>query len=173
RRRRLRRDPEEVLHGHRADAGLLMLPDRLLLVRQDFPDRRLPDVAAATRRTLEGSGLAARLPAGARIAIGAGSRGIANIDVIVGAVVAYWREHGLHPFVFPAMGSHGAATAEGQTAVLAHLGITEGAMGCPVVSHADVVRLGRTDDGVEVCMDARAHAADGVMVVARVKWHTT
>jgi hypothetical protein len=150
-----------------------MLPDRFLLVRRDFPDRRLPDVAAATRQTLEESGLAARLPAGARIAVGAGSRGIANIDVIVRAVVGYWREHGMRPFVFPAMGSHGAATAAGQADVLAHLGITETSAGCPIVSRADVVSLGRTGDGVEVFMDATAHAADAVMAVARVKWHTT
>ena len=150
-----------------------MVPDRLLLVRQNLPDCRLPDVAAATRQTLEHSGLAARLPSGARIAIGAGSRGIANIDVIVRAVVAYWRDHGMQPFVFPAMGSHGAATAEGQADVLAHLGISEATVGCPIVSRPDVVALGRTEDGVEVFMDATAHAADAVMAVARVKWHTT
>jgi hypothetical protein len=150
-----------------------MLPDRFLLVRRDFPDRRLPDVAAATRETLERSGLAGRLPRGSRVAIGAGSRGIANIDVVARSVVQYWRDHGMAPFVFPAMGSHGAATAQGQADVLAHLGITEAAMGCPIVSRADVVPLGRTDDGIEVFMDATAHAADAVMVVARVKWHTT
>ena len=150
-----------------------MLPDRCLLVRRNFPDRRLPDVAAATRESLERSGFAARMPRGSRIAVGAGSRGIANIDVIVGKVVQYWRDHGMAPFVFPAMGSHGAATAEGQADVLAHLGITEATMGCPIVSRADVVPLGRTDDGVDVFMDASAYAADAVMVVARVKWHTT
>jgi hypothetical protein len=71
------------------------------------------------------------------------------------------------------MGSHGAATPEGQAEVLAHFGITEQSMGCPVVSRLDVVSLGRTDDGVEVFMDAAAHAADAVMIVGRVKWHTT
>ena len=69
----------------------------------------------------------------------------------------------MRPFVFPAMGSHGAATAEGQADVLAHLGITETSVGCPIVSRADVVSLGRTEDGVEVFMDATAHAADAVM----------
>jgi hypothetical protein len=77
------------------------------------------------------------------------------------------------PFIFPAMGSHGAATAEGQAEVLAHFGVTEAAMRCPVVSRVDVVSLGATTDGIEVFMDAAAHAADAVMVVARVKWHTT
>ena len=71
------------------------------------------------------------------------------------------------------MGSHGAATPEGQADVLAHFGITEASMGCPIVSRVDVVSLGKTADGIEVFMDAAAHAADGVMIVGRVKWHTT
>jgi hypothetical protein len=149
-----------------------MLPSRLLLVRQDFPDLRLADVGASARARLEESGLAARLQPGARVAIGVGSRGIANIDVIVHSAVQYWRDRGMAPFVFPAMGSHGAATAEGQTEVLAHLGISEASIGCPIVSSADVVSLG-TADGIEVFMDAAAHAADAVMIVARVKWHTS
>jgi hypothetical protein len=77
------------------------------------------------------------------------------------------------PFIFPAMGSHGAATPEGQAEVLARFGITEQSIGCPIVSRLDVVSLGKTTDGIEVFMDAAAHAADAVMIVARVKWHTT
>src|SRR5688572_22473819 len=150
-----------------------MLPSRLLLVRQDFPDLRLADVRADARARLEASGLAAPLQPGARVAIGVGSRGIANIDVIVHSVVQYWREHGMAPFIFPSMGSHGAATPEGQADLLAHLGISEASVGCPVVSRADVVSLGRTADGIDVFMDAAAHAADAVMIVARVKWHTS
>ncbi len=149
-----------------------MLPSHLLLVRQNFPDLRLPDVRAEARRQLEGSDFAARLPPGARVAIGVGSRGIANIAIIVRSVVAYWRDQGLRPFIFPAMGSHGAATPEGQADVLARFEITEPSMGCPIISRLDVVSLGKTDDGIEVFMDAAAHGADGVMVVGRVKWHT-
>lgn len=150
-----------------------MLPGRLLLVRQDFPNRRLPDVSAETRRQLEQSGLAARLQPGARIAIGVGSRGIANIDTIVRTVVQFWRDHGMAPFIFPSMGSHGAATAQGQADVLAHFGITEPLMGCPIVSRVDVVSLGKTEDGIEVFIDAAAYSADAVMIVGRVKWHTS
>lgn len=150
-----------------------MLPSRLLIARQPFPHLGLGDVGGEARRQLEDSGFAARLQPGARVAIGVGSRGIANIAAIVQSVVQYWRAHGMSPFVFPAMGSHGAATAEGQADVLAHLGITETSMGCPIVSRADVVSLGHTGDGIEVFMDAEAHSADGVMIVARVKWHTT
>jgi hypothetical protein len=150
----------------------LMLPTRLLLVRQNFPDLRLADVRREARQQLEQSGFAARLQPGARVAIGVGSRGIANVAVIVRSVVEYWSGHGMAPFIFPAMGSHGAATAEGQAHVLARLGMTEQSMGCPVVSRLDVVSLGRTEEGIEVFMDAAAHAADAVIVVARVKWHT-
>lgn len=149
-----------------------MFPSRLLIVRQNFPDLRLSDVGAEARQQLERSGFAARLRPGARVAIGVGSRGIANIALIVRSTAEYWRAHGIAPFIFPAMGSHGAATPEGQADVLARFGITEQAMGCPIVSRADVVSLGRTDDGIEVFMDATAHDADAVMIVARVKWHT-
>ncbi len=158
---------------NRRDDDRLMLPSRLLVVRQHFPDRRLTDVRAETHRQLGQSGFAAHLQPGARVAIGVGSRGIANIATIVQSVVEYWRGHGMRPFIFPSMGSHGAATAEGQADVLAHFGMTEPSMGCPIVSHVDVVSLGETADGIEVFMDAAAHGADGVMIVGRVKWHTT
>src|SRR5258708_2455937 len=150
-----------------------MLPSRLLLVRQNLPDLRLADVRAETQRQLEQRDFATRLQAGARVAIGVGSRGIATIADIVQSVVQYWRRNGMGPFIFPSMGSHGAATSEGQADVLAHLGITEQSMECPIVSRLDVVSLGQTGDGVEVFMDAAAHAADAVMIVGRVKWHTT
>src|SRR5437763_8681596 len=78
----------------------------------------------------------------------------------------------MQPGIFPAMGSHGAANAAGQADVLAHYGITESAMGCPVVSQLEVVSLGKTDDGIEAFMDKMAYESDGVMLVGRVKWHT-
>ena len=145
---------------------------RLLVVRQKFPDRRIPDVPAEVRRQLVASGFAARVKPGARIAIGVGSRGIHNIAAIVQGVVRYWQEQGMRPFLFPAMGSHGAASAEGQADVLAHYGITEAAMGCPLVSQLEVVSLGKTADGIEAFMDRKAYESDGVMLVGRVKWHT-
>jgi hypothetical protein len=149
-----------------------MLPTRLLLVRQHFPDLRLHDVAGEARRQLADSGFAARLQPGARVAVGVGSRGIANIATIVREVVAYWQGCGMRPFIFPAMGSHGAATPEGQADVLARLGMTEASMGCPVISRLEVVSLGTTGEGIEVFMDAAAYAADAMMVVGRVKPHT-
>ena len=145
---------------------------RLLVTRQKFPDRRIADVPAEVEKQLNASGFAARVAPGSRIAIGVGSRGIHNIATIVRGVVRYWKEKGMQPFIFPAMGSHGAASAEGQTMVLDHYGITAADMGCPIVSHLDVVSLGKTDDGIEAFMDKSAYDSDGVMLVGRVKWHT-
>src|SRR4051812_14726825 len=145
---------------------------RLLLVRQKFVDRRIPDLAAEVRKQLSGSGFQSRLKPGARIAIGVGSRGIHNISTIVRNVVSFWKDAGMQPFIFPAMGSHGAASAEGQADVLAHYGITESSVGCPVISQLEVVSLGSTADGIEAFMDKLAYESDGVMLVGRVKWHT-
>jgi hypothetical protein len=145
---------------------------RLLVTRQKFADHSLPDVPAEVRKQLAASGFAERVQPGARIAIGVGSRGIHNYATIIRSVVQYWLEQGMRPFLFPAMGSHGAASAEGQTAVLAHYGITEAAMGCPIVSQLEVVSVGKTSDGIEAFMDKAAYESDGVMLVGRVKWHT-
>jgi hypothetical protein len=145
---------------------------RLLLVRQNFPDRAIRDIPGAIRQELNASGFSTRLKPGSRVAIGVGSRGITNIATIARGVADYWRSQGMRPFIFPAMGSHGAATAEGQADVLAHYGIIEETMGCPIVSSLEVVSLGRTPEGIETFMDKNAYNADGVTLVGRVKWHT-
>jgi hypothetical protein len=121
---------------------------------------------------MNSSNIANCVPKGARIAIGVGSRGISNIARITKAVVNFWKEHEAQPFIIPAMGSHGAATAEGQSDVLAHYGIHEATMGVPVLSSLDVVPLGTTSEGIETFMDKNAYNAAGVFLVARVKWHT-
>ncbi len=143
-----------------------------MLVRQKFPDRRLADVGGEVRRQLSAAAFASRLKPGSRVAIGVGSRGIHNIASIVRSVVGYWKEAGMQPFLFPAMGSHGAASAAGQSEVLAHYGITESEMGCPLISQLEVVSLGKTSDGIEAFMDRVAYESDGIMLVGRVKWHT-
>ncbi|HYL35869.1 MAG TPA: hypothetical protein VEV17_08165 [Bryobacteraceae bacterium] len=145
---------------------------RLLPVRQHFPDHSMRDVAGAVRRELAGSGFGGRLRPGARVALGVGSRGIANLATIVRAAVDYWKSQSYVPFIFPAMGSHGAATAEGQADVLAHFGIHEAGMGCAVVSALDVVSLGKTSEGIEAFMDRNAFESSGVMLIGRMKWHT-
>ena len=144
----------------------------LVQMRQNFPDRGLPDVAGAVRAQMENAGWALAVKPGSRIAVGVGSRGITNIDIIARAVVDFWKSRDAKPFLIPVMGSHGAATAQGQADVLAHYGITEETMGAPVVSSLDVVPIGTTPEGVEVVMDRQAHEADGTMLLSRVKWHT-
>ncbi|HXS96662.1 MAG TPA: hypothetical protein VN736_18805 [Candidatus Limnocylindrales bacterium] len=145
---------------------------RLCLVRQTFPDRRIADVPAEVRKQLAASGFASRVKPSGRVAIGVGSRGIHNIASIARSVVQFWKDAGMQPFIFPAMGSHGAASAAGQADVLAHYGITAESMGCPLISQLEVVSLGKTADGIEAFMDKLAYDSDGVMLVGRVKWHT-
>src|SRR5438309_1369942 len=146
---------------------------RLLLVRQNFPDRSLRDVRSAVTRELGTSPFGSRsLKPGARVAIGVGSRGITNIATIVRSVVDFWKSKGAQPFIFPAMGSHGAATAEGQADVLAHYGIHEATVGAPVLSSLEVVSLGKTPEGIEAFCDKSAYEAHGIFLVGRVKWHT-
>ena len=145
---------------------------KLVPIRQNFPERRLPDVPTAVRGAMQAAAWTQSVPAGSRIAVGVGSRGITNIDVIAKAVVDFWNSRDCKPFIIPVMGSHGAATGPGQADVLAHYAITEETMGCPIVSSLDVEPIGTTPDGVEVVMSKDALEADGVMLCSRVKWHT-
>jgi len=145
---------------------------KLVPIRQNFPDRRLPDLPGGVRDAMQATAWTQAVKPGSRIAVGVGSRGITNIDVIAKAVVDFWKSRDCKPFIIPVMGSHGAATGPGQADVLAHYGITEETMDCPIVSSLDVEPIGTTPDGVEVVMAKDALAADGVMLCARVKWHT-
>ena len=145
---------------------------RMLPVRQHFPDRAIADVRGEVLRQVQARQFASRVPLGARIAIGVGSRGISNIATITRAAVDYWKSQGARPFIFPAMGSHGGATAEGQADVLAHYGIHEATMDCPIISSLEVVSTGRTPEGIETFMDRTAFESDGALLVGRVKWHT-
>ena len=113
------------------------------------------------------------VPEGGEIALGVGSRGIANLPEIVAGVVDALSEAGYEPFVFPAMGSHGGATGEGQREMLNELGVTEEAIGCEIRSSMEVVEVGRTPErDVPVVADANAAAADGIVPINRVKPHT-
>ena len=110
-------------------------------VRQIFERPTVEDPAAECARLWNAAGLATRIPEGSEIAVAVGSRGIANLPAVVGAVVAELRKAGARPFIIPAMGSHGGATAEGQKALLARLGIDEASVGAPVRSSMDVVQI--------------------------------
>src|SRR6188474_2668898 len=142
---------------------------RMFRVRQSFAGPRLADIPGGVRSALGGAPLPIRR--GDTVAVGAGSRGIANIAAIVRATVDHLKAMGARPFVFPAMGSHGGATADGQLDVLAHYGITEATMGCPVRATMDVVQVGEAL-GLPVWLDKLASEADWIGVVNRVKPHT-
>jgi hypothetical protein len=142
---------------------------KMIRVRQTFPRPRVTDIPTAVTQTLGAAAL--RVKPGDTVAVGAGSRGIANIDVIVGAAVRWLKALGARPFVFPAMGSHGGGTAEGQLSVLDHYGITEATMGCPVRATMDVVQVGEAL-GLPVWLDKLAAEADWIGIVNRVKPHT-
>ncbi len=145
---------------------------RFVRVEQQLPNRAISDIPSHIARELKQSGVASDIKAGARIAIGVGSRGISNTATIVKAVVEFWKQQGAQPFIFPAMGSHGAATAEGQADVLAHYGIHEATLGVPVISSLEVEPAGKTQEGIETFIDKKAYESDGIFLIGRVKWHT-
>ncbi len=146
-------------------------PD-MFAVRQTFARELETDVAAAVRRELDK--LAPRLDRvkGKRVAIAVGSRGIHDIALVVRTVVDRLKGISSQPFIFPAMGSHGGGTAEGQRSVLAHYGITEATMHCPVLSGMETVQIGESPEGVPIFLDRNASEADYVVPVNRVKSHT-
>ncbi|MEZ5846991.1 MAG: lactate racemase domain-containing protein [Geminicoccaceae bacterium] len=133
----------------------------------------IADIEAGVRQALEGADRLRALAPGSRVALAVGSRGIAHIDRLARAVVGWLREQRLEPFIVPAMGSHGGGTAEGQAAVLARLGVDEQRTGAPVRATMEVVECGRTAKGVPCFFDANAHAADAVVIIGRVKSHTS
>jgi hypothetical protein len=149
----------------------LALP-RVVKVRQEFAGERIEDVGAVLRRECAREEVAGKIRPGMRVAITAGSRGITDIASILRALVSILEEAGAEPFIVPAMGSHGGATAEGQVRVLESLGVTEESCGAPIRSSMEVVELGRTERGIPVYMDRLAAEADGVVVAGRVKVHT-
>jgi hypothetical protein len=143
-------------------------PPNVALVEQRVESpAALEDIRAAVGEALR----SVELPSGS-VAIGVGSRGVGEIGPVVAALVGSLKEAGAEPFVVPAMGSHGASTAEGQAGVLAHLGVREEEVGCPVRATMEAVLLGETPSGVEVFMDRNAYEAGSVILVNRVKPHT-
>lgn len=145
---------------------------KMVRVKQTFPDNPISDIVVALREELNQSEITRRLRPGMSIAIGVGSRGVAQIPLLVKTTVEFLKEQGTYPFVVPAMGSHGGATEEGQREVLQNLGVTEEYIGCPIKATMDVVELGRLDNGLPVYLDKYAAEADGIISLNRVKPHT-
>ncbi len=145
---------------------------KVVKVRQKFPRPRVEDVEAKVREEFEREEISSRVQSGMRVALTAGSRGVARIDVVLRSLVQVLKERGAEPFIVPAMGSHGGATAEGQVEVLESLGVTEESCEAQILSSMEVEEIGRTGSGAPVYMDRHASKADGVVVVNRIKAHT-
>ena len=145
---------------------------RVVKIRQKFPRPRVENVQEALREQLGRGEISSTIKPGMSVALTAGSRGIAEIDEILRSLVEILKEMEAQPFIVPAMGSHGGATAEGQVEILDSLGVTEEFCGAPIRSSMEVVEIGETDRGVPVYMDRIASGADGVVLVNRVKAHT-
>ena len=129
------------------------------------------DIAETVERELSRPEISVKIVPGMSVAVAVGSRGIRNIDRIVRAVVDGIKSRGAVPFIVPAMGSHGGATAEGQKALLANYRITRETMGCEIRSSMEAVLLGTSSRGRQVYMDKNAASADGIIPVCRVKPH--
>jgi len=145
---------------------------RMALIRQIIDSPKLDDFVSEIRRELGRIGLRSMVKPGMRIAITAGSRGIAHYPEILATIVDEVRKAGGIPFLIPAMGSHGGATVEGQLEVLRELGITPDRVGAPILATMEVEEVGRIDGGIPVYVDKYAVKADGIIVVGRVKPHT-
>ena len=141
-------------------------------VRQCFPKDGIQDVPACLREKLARMEIGRKIQPGMRVVLTAGSRQIAHMPEILRELAAYVRGQGGQPYIIPAMGSHGGATAEGQRRILESYGITEEFCGCPIYSTMETVQVGTTADGAPVRMDRFAHEADAIIVVGRIKGHT-
>lgn len=151
-------------------ADNLVLPP-MHMVQQKFNVPPGVDVATEIEGQWEKIKDRINIDEGARVAVGVGSRGIANLAETVRAVATHLRAAGAEPFIIPAMGSHGGATAEGQIQVLSHLGVTEETVGAPVVATMDVQPMGE-ENGIPLFLDRLAFEADGIVLINRIKLHT-
>ncbi|MCL2436438.1 MAG: lactate racemase domain-containing protein [Clostridiales bacterium] len=142
-------------------------------VRQEVPSARLEDVAGAIRAEMAKDEILAKIKPGAKVAVGVGSRGLRNLSLIVKTVVDCIAEAGGKPFILSAMGSHGGGNEAGQRTVLSDYGVTEEAMGVPVVTKIDVDLIGKTKTrGVDVWFDKIALECDLIVPINRIKLHT-
>ena len=152
--------------------GLDFQLPNMIKIRQKFSLPKINDVYDEILKDFNDKKTNSRIKPGMKVAIGCGSRGIANISEATKAVVDFLLKCGAKPFIFPAMGSHGGATADGQVKVLADYGITEDSMGCPIKSSMEVVELSKLDTGMPIYIDKYASEADGIVVISRIKPHT-
>lgn len=141
-------------------------------VRQHFEAPQVSDVPATVTDELAKLNLGEKIKPGQRVAITCGSRGIANIHLIIKAAVDHIRSLNAIPFIVPAMGSHGGGTADGQRQLIEGYGVTEEFLGCEIHSSMETVIVCNAAEGFPVHFDKHAFGADHVVVVGRVKPHT-
>jgi Lactate racemase N-terminal domain len=142
-------------------------------VRQICSQPEVVDVPRAVSEAIRSSRIASRVKPGGSIALTVGSRGIAGIDRIARSAVDALKGLGFRPFVVAAMGSHGGGTAEGQRSMLAEFGVTEASIGCPIRSEMDTTILGTNSFGLPIHFDKNAFEADGIVLLNRIKPHTS
>lgn len=146
---------------------------KVIKVRQHFSRPTVADVADEVRKQLFVSQALQSVRPGQRVAIAVGSRGIANLTVMIRTIIEMIRNVGAEPFLVPAMGSHGGATAEGQRDLLLSRGFTEEAMKAPIYSDIKPVKIGVASNGLPAYFDCHAYRADWTIVVNRIKPHTS
>lgn len=149
----------------------IQLP-KMVKVRQKFRTPHIADVAGEVKKAIKEAGVLSRINEDDRVAIAVGSRGVADLPTLVRETVAAVKEAGGNPFIVPAMGSHGGATAEGQIDVLLQLGISEEAVGAPIRSSMEVIKLDELPNGLPVYIDKFAYESDKIIVINRIKPHT-
>ena len=152
-------------------SNTLTLPP-MFMVRQNFEVPPQLDIAAAMDAEWDRLAPSLGISPAARVAVGVGSRGIDNLALVTRKVVDKLRQVGTEPFVIPAMGSHGGATAAGQIEVLAERGVTEKSVGASIEATMETVFLGTSEEGIPLFLDRLAHDADGIVLINRVKPHT-
>ena len=145
---------------------------RMIRIKQHFNTSPVKDIPAKVRTEIARIQPEKIIARGDTVAITAGSRGIANVAVVLGEIVRELKKIGAKPFIIPAMGSHGGATPEGQKKILEHYGITQKSMGVPIKSSLSVVQIGSTPEFIPVYLDRNASKADHIVVFNRVKPHT-
>ncbi|MEK8129865.1 DUF362 domain-containing protein [Paenibacillus filicis] len=145
---------------------------QMVRIRQKFDGSKLENPVQVLKEELAKPGSVDRILPGQRVAVAVGSRGVANLAELTRATIEAIQAAGGEPFIVPSMGSHGGATAEGQKDVLHHLGVTEEAMGAPILSSMEVVQIDQLPNGLPVYVDKYAYEADAIVVINRVKPHT-
>lgn len=147
---------------------------KMFKIKQHFPRPKIniDEIPSIIQHQLSEDKFANKIKPGMKIAITAGSRGVANVALITKSIVNFVKSKGAYPFVVPAMGSHGGATAKGQKDILIGYGISEDYIGCPIISSMEVKNIGKNEEGNNVFIDKHAAEADGIIVSCRIKPHT-